>query len=467
MIPRPLLALLGCVAIAVVAWALLVPPFLVPDESEHFAYVQSLAVNGERPPIGLDTDPQYSSEQRAGRGLARVTTRLADPQLKPAWERGGERIWSNHEAQLPDDDIVATGPQADHPPLYYVYELAPYAAGSGAGLFDRLLLMRLWSGLLLLVTTAGAWLLIGELTRRDRFLQLAGAACVGLQPMSVFVSAGVNPDALLFATFSIALWLAVRLLRRPPARWAVAGLVATVAVAVLTKPAGLALVPGLVLVLLALARRSGGRMRALAPAAVAVGALLLVAGFLGERRLEDRANFEFGPDSLRGFTTYLWDFYLPRLPFQEEFPPLTLDVPVWTVWVKQTWASFGLLEIQFPDGVYWLFAAVSVAVLAAAVAGLRRGAFAAGGPELAVLGLTAACLVVGVHWVDYRAVAEDFHRVMQGRYLLPLMPLVGVAVAAGLSNLTRRRELGAALVLGGMAALQLFSLAIVAGRYFA
>ena len=84
MIPRPLLALLGCVAIAVVAWALLVPPFVVPDESEHFAYVQSLALNGERPPIGRPTDPRYSSEERAGRLYARVSSPLADAQNKPA-----------------------------------------------------------------------------------------------------------------------------------------------------------------------------------------------------------------------------------------------------------------------------------------------------------------------------------------------------------------------------------------------
>jgi hypothetical protein len=47
------------------------------------------------------------------------------------------------------------------------------------------------------------------------------------------------------------------------------------------------------------------------------------------------------------------------------------------------------------------------------------------------------------------------------------MPLVGVAVAAGLTNLGRRRAAGAALVMAGMAALQLASLGIVAGRYFA
>ena len=467
MIPRPLLALLGAVAIAVVAWALLVPPFMVPDESEHFAYVQSLAENGERPPIGRAEDPQFSTEQRRGREIARVTAFLVDPEKRPAWERSGEGVWRKFEHLAPEDDAVATGPQANHPPLYYAYELAPYAATPGGDLFDRLFVMRLWSGLLMLVTTAGAWLLIGELTRNDRLLQLAGAACVGLQPMSTFVTAGVNPDALLFAGFSIALWLAVRLVRRPPSRSAVAGLVLATGVSVFTKPAGLALVPALVLVLFVLARRRGGRARALAPAALGVGALLLIGGVVVARGVGDRAPLDLGPDALRGFATYLWDFYLPRLPFQEEYPALALDVPVWTVWVKHAWASFGMLEVQFPEGAYYPLAAVAVAVFVGAVVAVRRGAFALGRLELGILLATAACLVAGIHWVDYHSVADIGARVIQGRYLLPLMPLIGVAVAAALSNLGRRRELGAALVLAGMAVLQMFSLAVVAGRYFA
>jgi hypothetical protein len=467
LIPRPLLALLGAVAIATTAWALLVPPFMVPDEAEHFAYVQSLAENGERPPAGTPQGPFFSTEQRLGRETARVTTLLADPERKPAWERAPESYWRSVESRFPADDIVATGPQAHHPPLYYAYEVAPYAVTPGGDPFDRLFLMRLWSGLLLLVTTTGAWLLIGELTRRDRLLQLAGAACVGLQPMSAFVSGGVNPDALLFAAFAIALWLVVRLVRQPPTWPAVAGLVASTGVAVFAKPAGLALVPAMVVVLLVLARRRGGRARKLAPVAVGVGALFVAAGVSVIGNLRDRAPVDVSPDYLRGFFTYVWDFYLPRLPFQHEYPPLSGDMPAWTVWVKQAWASFGLLEVQFPEGVYFVFAAVAATVLVGAAVALRRGALRLGRLELVLLGLTVGCLVVGVHWVDYRVVTEDNHRVIQGRYLLPLMPVVGVAVAAALSNLGRRRELGAALVLAGMAVLQLFSLAVVAGRYFA
>ena len=42
-VPLPLLALLGVVLTLGFAWALLVPPGLVPDEPNHIQYTQSIA----------------------------------------------------------------------------------------------------------------------------------------------------------------------------------------------------------------------------------------------------------------------------------------------------------------------------------------------------------------------------------------------------------------------------------------
>src|SRR3712207_9244995 len=58
------------------------------------------------------------------------------------------------------------------------------------------------------------WLLAGELLGRRRGLQLVAAAVVGLWPMLVFLSSSVNPDAMLYATWSLTLWLGVSAIRR-------------------------------------------------------------------------------------------------------------------------------------------------------------------------------------------------------------------------------------------------------------
>ena len=454
-------------AVVIVAWALLVPPFSVPDETAHFSYVQSLAENGERPARG-DGDPEtrlFSTEEQVARQQVRNSVHFFDPDVKPAWEPSAERAWRAASEGLPRDDSRGTGPQAGHPPLYYAYEVAPYAATPGGDLFDRLFLMRLWSGLLMLVTAAGTWLLIGELVR-DRALRLAGAACVGLQPMATFVSAGVNPDALLFAAYAVTLWLAVRVARRGPSRGAVAGLVAATLVVSLTKAAGLALVPAVLVVLVAAAAR-GRRPRASARvlAAIALGAAVVVAAGVGASQgVQDRVPADLRLGTLRGFLTYLWDFYLPRLPFQRDYG-MPGGGGGWNLH-EQTWAAFGFLEVRFPEPVYVLLGALALAAFAGAALAVRRGRVEVDRLTLAVLALTTLCLTISLHWRDFQTIRIGDGHVIQGRYFLPLMPIAGVAVAAALANLRERlRPAGAGLVLGAAAALQLASLSIVAGRF--
>ncbi len=454
---------------AVTAWALFVPPFQVTDEHGHFAYVQSLAENGERPSNrDLPRYQTFSTEELWAEELSGAHRAYFDPTHKPAWDEWPEVVWDyvNDDIRPPRDNIRSAGAQERDPPLYYAYEVVPYAA-SGGDLFDRLFLMRLWSGVLMLITTLGAWLLIGELVGRDRLLQLAGAACVGLQPMATFISAGVNPDAALFAASSMALWLGVRVLRRGATRASVAGLLAAVAAAALAKTTGLALLPGAVYVLVVAARRKGGIRRPWLPLALAAVAAAGASAAALQRDLGTRFPVKGALGDLDAFASYLWQFYLPRAPFLEPYEGFD-DLPLWHVWHKTSWAAFGQLEVQFPDAAYIPLAAVTVLVAAAAVAALARGRINPGRAPLVFAGLVAFTLLLGLHWVEFQSLAEVDGTTNQGRYLLPLMPLVGVAVAGGLTNLPARwRPSGAALVLAGMVALQFFSLAAVAGRFYA
>lgn len=447
-----------------VAWALVVPPFLGPDEDAHFGYVQSLSVHHERPPGQRDGKFVSTEVLIAGR-ISRTADVGSDLSRKPAWEPSAEEVWEKEETQLfpySREDIASQ--QHDHPPVYYALAVAPYRVAPDADVFERLHFIRLFSGLLMLVTALGAWLLVGELFGRDRVLQLAGATCVGLQPMSTFVSSGVNPDALLLASVSMALWLGVRLLRHGPSLGYIAAFLGAVLVAATTKAAGVALVPAAMLVLLTLALRRDRHRLGSAAAFAAIGAGIAAAGFALDQRVRASIWPELG--ELRGFGTYLWQFYLPRLPGQHDYEGVSVD-SAWDLWVETSWAAFGSLEVRFEPALYVLFAVVAAGTFAAAALALGRRSFRPGAAVLAFFALTAAALLVGAHWIEFRSVADGNGTVMQGRYLLPLMPIAGVAVAAGLSLLGRGRAVAAALVLAGMATLQLASLGTVAGRYFA
>jgi hypothetical protein len=95
--------------------------------------------------------------------------------------------------------------------------------------------------------------------------------------------------------------------------------------------------------------------------------------------------------------------------------------------------------------------------------GVRRHA-----AEVAFLVLVALSLLGGLHLTEYRILADQNTVFNQGRYLLPLLPLLAAAVATALSLAKERvqQTLVGALV-GFLFVLQIVSLAIVGARFYA
>ena len=475
---HPLTSLLAAVAILGCAWALLVPPWQSPDENAHFAYAQYLVEELDLP--GETGRPLFSSEQQLANDRSNADQTAQILATKPSWSDAEYEDWRR------DDRALESGKRADgggpnpartNPPLYYGIAGAAYGLASGGDVFDRLYLMRLLSVVLLLVTVAATWALAAELLPGDRRLALAAAGVAGLQPMASFISASVTPDALLFALWALALWLGARIIGRGPALGTAAALGAVIGLAVLTKATSYALVPaaGLALLVGVARHRPAARGRAaLAVGAAALAFAVPAGGWLVTARALDRpavnqiagASAASKDPSPREFASYLWQFYLPRLPFQEQIP-IAAGLPVHDTWVKTGWAAFGWLEVRFPNPVYAVLALLSLAALALGAFALVRA-----GPEqrltLAFLALAALALLAGLHWTEYLSFVRTGEPFNQGRYLLPLLPAMGVLTAAAVGLLSpRRRAVAVPVLLGGLFALELLSLGLVAGRFYA
>jgi 4-amino-4-deoxy-L-arabinose transferase-like glycosyltransferase len=473
-----------------VLWALLVPPGQAPDEPAHVGYAQVLAEDFRLP--DESTGRTFSREQEVASVYANVNQTAQVLLTRPEWSQLAYQDWQRADAKLPDDargegghadDASGPNPARANPPLYYLWVSVPYIAASGGDFFDRLYTMRLWSVLLLLVATAATWLLIGELAGRQRPPQLAGAALVGMQPMAVFVSSSVNPDAALIACFALAFWLGARVLRRGLTLHDGIALCGVTALAVLTKGTGYALVPGVALVLGLSAWRARARWR---PTALVVGASALalavpVGVWLVLARSLDRAAVNKVPGTGGGsgaaavgagtpdvsLIDYLWQFYLPKLPFQGNVPAID-RLPAFDVWIKTGWAAFGWLEVRFPNPVYGVLAVVTVLFLAGAVALLVRRRRREDLAPVAFFALTALALLAGLHWIEYKSISTEGVVFNQGRYLLPLLPLLGASAAASLALLpTRWRMNATGFLIGAAFVLQVFSLELIAQRFYA
>jgi 4-amino-4-deoxy-L-arabinose transferase-like glycosyltransferase len=482
-VPRPLSALLGAVFVVAMTWALFTPPWQSPDETQHFAYVQTL---GERFVLPGDRSHHpLSREQALADNASRSGREARIPGVE--WDGGAFDRWRRAASALPAEarrDGGGPNAAAANPPLYYGYEAIAYGATSATSIFGRLYAMRVWSALLLLVTTTAAWLLAGELLGRSRQLQLTAAAVVGLAPMTTFMTASVNPDAMLYALWSLALWLGVRILRRGLSAPDAAALFAVCGLAVTIKATSYALLPAALLVLAVGAWRLRRGLRPLAVAvalaalafAVPAGGWLIAARALSRPAVNQitaqtesdvvvpyHARPPFNP---RGFVSYLRQYYLPNAARRALFPS---TLPVFSVWFKGALGTFGWRQFRLAPVVFFLLAPLCLAALVAAALAVARGRVARDWPIIAFLALAVVGLLLVLHVTEYRIIfvsklRDDFN---QGRYLLPLVSLGGVLVAAALSGLRPRpRAHAIAALLGGLVLLQALSLGTVAEWFY-
>jgi 4-amino-4-deoxy-L-arabinose transferase-like glycosyltransferase len=468
----------------VVVWTLVTPPFHVPDESSHVAYVQYLAENGEAPndPGG----PVYSTQEaRQLEALSFVPT-IGRPDDHTIWHELQDReVEELDGAPGPAGDGSGIQSNSNQPPLFFALDAGAYLASPWDGLLEKLAVLRLFSALLGALTTLFVFLFLREVLA-ESWTWTVGALAVAFQPVFGFTSGGVTPDALYFTASAALFFVLARAFRRGLTVDRGLAIGAALAVGALAKLNFLALIPGAVLGAGLLVWRARERLRGTLPAAgVAVGVLgaasiayIVVNTLLWDRTawgggIETAAtNVTSGGDGIAAIgvaerLSYTWQLYLPRLPFMNDqfvyFPP-------YETWFKGTIGIFGWLDTAFPAWVYRLALGIVIplVVLAGVALWQRRAALRDRWPEiLTYLAMVAGVLIsIGFSGVRYH---KDTGFVFeQARYLMPLLPLYGAAIALAALGAGRRlaRPVGAALVVLALAQ-GVFAQLLVIGRFYA
>ncbi|HKG39496.1 MAG TPA: DUF2142 domain-containing protein [Conexibacter sp.] len=463
-VPRLAWTIAAVAVVNAAAWSLITPPFQVPDEQTHIAYAQYVAETG-RPPVPHRGHERLAPELLAAMGATRFGNFTAGVDARTL----RATVWSPLQQQRLERDLHAglarrgneAGPATPEPPLYYALEAIPYRVASSATLLDRIALMRLLSAALAGATALFSVLFVREcLPGRAWAWWIAGLA-VALTPILGFVSGGVNPDALLFPLCAALFYSFAVAFRRGlttrRAMW-IGGLIG---VGVIAKINFYGLVPGALLALALAARASAGGVnrRSIRLFAIAVG--LALAPYLLLTALDmlvwDRAwvlartPAERPEDhgDLAGQLSYMWQLFLPRLPGQSS--AFDGSLPVYDLLFKGFVGRFGWLTIEFPPWVYTVATALAGAVLLlAARAGVRhRAALRRRRPELLGYAAMAGGLMVLLALVALRGFAPGLPGALQGRYLLPLLALLGAVVALAVRGAGERwgRAVGVALVL--------------------
>lgn len=474
-VPLSLALLLAVALVAGVAWCVVLPPLQGPDEASHFAYVQKIVETGSIPwRTGEPANPghPYSTEVEVA-GLCSGATGLMQnlAARAPASTLDEQACYAalNRLRHGARGDGGYTSAEKN-PPLYYLYESVPYLIFHNATFFTRSFAMRLANLPLLLALVCFTWLLSGELLLglpRGPALRALATAAVALNPQLTMMTATINPDVLLAMLWTAGLWLSVSILRHGLTPVRAGWLVCVCVLAALTQGRGLPLIPvaGLTLVVAGWRlRRPSGYLAALAAGLIGlvalVGAVLLV---------RYAVNDDVTLDRVRGFGSYVWQFYLPRLGFMA--PSIHPGYGIRQVFIDRFLGTFAWLKVTFsPATLDFLSRVAEVLALAALIGVAVRWRRLARAPWLAVvLAVAAVGYLAMLHAVAYSSMLTlQSDPIITGRYLLPLLSLYGIGVALSLSWLPR--ALGAVLsgvLAAGLIVLQLSALAVLLERFYA
>lgn len=481
-VPFPLLALCVTALTLGTTWSLVTPPFQAPDENAHFSYTEYLARTGQLP--GNPLQPPFSTEQREA-GLASNSDQVAgNPASKMSWSPQDWRGWQQRDDQLEDAQRSDSGGPVSasaNPPLYYLYEALPAKATADTNVFTRLTWERLASMLWAIALVVFAWLLAGEIFARDRQLQFVTAGFAGLLPMVQFISASVTPDAMLYAAWTAILWRGTVVLKRGLTPLTAALFLGAVGAACVVKATSYALLPGALFVLgvgLWRIRHTGARAfwRLLA----AGGALVLTLGlwfFVAHQSNRSAAAqvadaTSSGPFHLPDFLSYLYQYYLPRVPGQGRYPfPSYFDgVPFYDVVLRGVFGTYGWTEARLPEAVHVAVSTLAGLLTATVIAALVRFRKLIDRPVFVFFVLTALALMAGLQWTDYKLLRESNYQTgfNQGRYLLPLVALGGVAVATAVRLVPRpSRTAVIGSIVTALVIFNVYSLGVMAWRFYA
>ena len=468
----------GVACLNAVCWSFITPPFQVPDEPAHFAYVEELVHAGRTPTSNGET---YASDEMTALRAVGWADVKRKPENRTIASRSEQRKLERELASPAGSShkgVGAAGVAASQPPLYYTLEAIPYKLGSSGGVLAQLQLMRLLSALLAGVTVLFVFLFLREALPALPWTWTLGALCGALAPLLASDSSGVNPDALLFVVSAASFYCLARAFQRGLTPRLAAATGGVIALGLLTKLNFVGLVPGLALglVLLALrARHSDARALRLLALAVALAAApvcvyLLVNALSGRAALGSAAKIVVSPTHSRSFTgelSFIWQLYLPRLPgMARDFADVS---PLRDIWFHGLVGQYGWVDTFFPGWAYDLALIPTAAVAAGCVRALvlARAALRRRAGELCTYAAIALGLLLAIGAASYNDFPGQAAGFPEPRYLLPLLApaTAGLVLAARGAGRRWATSVGALIVVLFLAYDVLSQLQVIA-RYY-
>ncbi len=446
-------------AVNAMCWSLITPAFQGPDETEHFAYVSSIAERGQTPLRSPGPLSTYSSSESLGIAASRMNTDHQGADTRAPGLAADQQAWRTavartHPSSSDGGGFSAAG--SSHGPIYYL-ALAPAYLLGGRSVFAQLTMARLASALLGSLSALFACLIMLEVAPRRPWLAVMAGLLVSFEPMYGFMSGVIDNDVGVNAGAAAIELLLIRMLMRGITVRLAAMTGALLLLLPIVKGTGYSLFPVAGLALLATLWRHHRRVQlpafgvfflAAAAAQTAWGRVSTVFHRPVFTTPSGQSPFS-GPLALHqpgGLLSTLWELFLPRLPFMT--PHFVDKFPGYTIFVLRGFAAFGWYSIYFPSWVYVVILVIMLAVAALALVALvrERAYVRSRWYVIAILLLFPMAVIGGFMAAFYtpgvQGILPEF-----GRYAFPAIAPLAVLVIASLHALGRRALVVAGTVL--------------------
>jgi len=452
-----------------VIWAVVVPPWQAPDEPDHYIYISHIVEQKEIPHPPFVKAPEYPPEWEVSAGqtfFGQLSTVVNGgvgiiPFVPIVYDY---RTAQTYETSVEARRSAAGARATPYPPLYYLFEAAPYWLFRDAPILSRLFAVRCGSAVLGALSCVFGYLMGYEIRRQRRWGWAVGL-CMALMPMYAFITATVNNDAGADLGATIIIWLTVRMYRQHDASRPLAlalGIASGLALA--TKPSIIAIVAvaGLVVVANALStlRRS---WRSVKVAFMTLGAY--TAGMIATYGPWALFRVHYYGDVGRsgtGATAAVRYSLISYLGIKRSQGGIYFD---WLL-LKSFWGDFGWLDAPMPEriftpiGVLYMVGALGLLVQLVLQPQRRRALSL-------LLGMLAAQAIFLFIGVDYQTLLKTGALVgLQGRYFFPILAPLLFLLLSGWDHLCREHPLALRFAPVFMLWLYLVGLATVLARYY-
>ena len=472
---------MGLTVLAATAWALLTPPFQVPDELVHSQYAQYLGTSGRFPipdPDALDRDFR-TDRQDEQETLFRAVPFSAEG--KPIWsDTNDETLDERLDRPLAPASSAGARNAAHNPPLYYVYQAMVTRIVAPLRAEDRLLALRLASALLAGGTALLAFGFIREALPSSPLSATVGSLAIGLHPLVGFLGGGVNNDNLLILLGTAVFFMLARSFRRGLTLQRGVALGTIIAAGLLTKTRMALLIPVVAGALLLMLIATKGRQRSSAASGVAGAAAVawtiprvwdVLATEVFHRTVETSSvtsQANTSGKAIDQMLSYAWQYFLPRLWFMSDQFVTWPQYGLWQVYIEGFVGRFGWFQYSFPRAVNVGGFAVVLGLVALAIGELVRHRSRA--RRRAVELLTYVGLLVSSLFflaiVGYRYRADTGYNLEQTRYLFPCVASYGGVVALAIRGAGRWRAPAAGALVALCGAHTFAAMLLTVTRYY-